>query len=267
MCDTVDAGGETMYRVSEGKVVREVWGKARRMVGEDTDGQREGKLPGSMEERFVRKVLEAPVVGVKVAGGGCVARQGSGSGSPVDGEGGDGSPVEEAGESQSSVGSAASVVTSASEASAASTAATSVAEGEGETDAVVSAMTASEEVVRLQRLRVAFDFICSRYIAPPIAETLKAGLAKETALVDFKPLDEYLTKLAKLRQEAVAARSTDYSRKRGNDEEEDERAEKRRKKEAEEKAKKANQSRGVKELMKVNTSGMKKLSEFFKKKA
>ncbi|KAL2261020.1 hypothetical protein VTK26DRAFT_4800 [Humicola hyalothermophila] len=253
VCDTVDAGGETMYRASEAKLVREVWGKARRMA--------EG-LPGSMEEQFVRKVLEAPVVGVSRAS---VVAAGSGEmGEEGVGEGGE-SQVSSASSSSvdTAVSGASSGSGSGSEVSAASTAATSVAEGE--TDGVVSAMTAPEEVVRLQRLRVAFDFICSRYVAPPIAETLKAGLAKATDLVDFTPLDEYLAKLAKLRQEAAAARSTDYSRKRGNDEEADERAEKRRKKEAEEKAKKANQSRGVRELMKVNTSGMKKLSEFFKK--
>ena len=128
-------------------------------------------------------------------------------------------------------------------------------------------MSASEEVVKLQRLKVAFDFICSSYVAPPIAEMLKANLVKATDLVDLKPLDEYLARLAKLRQDAAAVRTTDYSRKRAGDEEEDERAEKRRKKEAEEKTKKANQSRGVKNLAKVNTSGMKKMSDFFKKKA
>jgi hypothetical protein len=96
---------------------------------------------------------------------------------------------------------------------------------------------------------------------------LKGNLAQATELVDFKPLDEYLERLAKLRQEAAAVRSSDFSRKRAADEEQDERAEKRRRQEAEEKAKKANMSRGVKNLMKVNTSGMKKMSDFFKKKA
>ena len=115
-------------------------------------------------------------------------------------------------------------------------------------------------------MRVAFNFICSSYVAPPIADMLKGHLAKATDLVDFKPLDEYLERLTKLRQEAAAARTTDFSRKRPSDEEDDERAEKRRKKEAEEKAKKANISRGVKNLMKVNKSGMKKMSDFFKKK-
>jgi len=195
-----------------------------------------------MEERWVRRELEAPVLGVRV------------------------SRVVVMAESQSSVLSAEGE-SQESQASVASTAATSVAEWDGVGGAeVASAMTASDEVVRLQRLRVAFNFICSSCVAPAIAEVLKGALAKETELVDFAPLDEYLGKLAKLRQEAVASRS-DFSRKRAADEEEDERAEKRRKKEAEEKAKKANMSRGVKNLMKVNTTGMKKMSDFFKKKA
>lgn len=258
-CDTVEAGGETMYRFSEDKVLREVLSKARRMAEGGDSGS---GLPGSMEEQFVRRALEAPVVGVKV-----VRRGGSGSGSGVEAS-------EHGAESQGSSGAESAAetgVSSGSEISAASTAPTSVADEDGPTEVagenVVSAMVASEEVVKLQRLRVAFNFICSSYVAPPMAEMLKGRLDKATDLVDFKPLEEYLTRLATLRQDAAAARSTDYSRKRTMDEAEDERAEKRRKKEAEEKAKKANQSRGVKELMKVNTSGMKKLSEFFKKKA
>jgi hypothetical protein len=204
-----------------------------------------------MEERFVRKELEAPVLGVRVTRGAAGNGDGSGSGS-----------VTPSLESQASVGSAQTAVSAESEGPAASTAATSAVEED-----VASAITAPEEVVKLQRLRVAFNFICSSYVAPSVAGQLKKSLAQATDLVDFKPLDEYLERLTKLRQEAVAARSTDYSRKRVADEEDDERAEKRRKKEAEEKSKKANMSRGVKNLMKANTSGMKKMSDFFKKKA
>ncbi|KAJ4160514.1 hypothetical protein NW754_003633 [Fusarium falciforme] len=57
----------------------------------------------------------------------------------------------------------------------------------------------------------------------------------------------------------------DYSRKRDRDEEEDEARVKKRKAE-EEKKKKSMESRGVRELKKVNTKGMKKMSDFFKKK-
>lgn len=260
VCDSVQAGDERMFRVSEAKLLRALLAKARAVVG-DEEGSGGGRLPESMEERFVRKELEAPVLGVRVArgiGGAAVEKGeegGSGSETPVGAGSG-----EESVESQASVETA---VSSASEMSAASTAATSVGE---EGDAVASAMAASEEVVKLQRLRVAFNFICSSYVAPAIAVQLKKDLAQTAELVDFKPLDEYLERLTKLRQEAAAVRSSDFSRKRAADEEQDERAEKRRRQEAEEKAKKANMSRGVKNLMKVNTSGMKKMSDFFKKK-
>lgn len=58
-----------------------------------------------------------------------------------------------------------------------------------------------------------------------------------------------------------------FSRKRGieDDVEAEERAEKKRKLEEEEKRKKASQSRGVKELSKVDVKGMKKMSSFFTK--
>ena len=52
-----------------------------------------------------------------------------------------------------------------------------------------------------------------------------------------------------------------------DDDEDESRAEKKRKKDEEEKRKKAGESRGVKNLKKVNTAGMKKMSDFFKKKA
>jgi Ydr279p protein family (RNase H2 complex component). len=45
------------------------------------------------------------------------------------------------------------------------------------------------------------------------------------------------------------------------------RAEKKRRKEEEDKRKNTGQSRGVKELKKVDTSGMKKMSDFFGKAA
>jgi hypothetical protein len=263
ICDTVEAGGETMYRANEDLVFREVLYKAQRMAaGSWDDTGAAAGLPTSLEERFVTRALEAPVLGVRVV------RQGQGPGQGVKEREQTGTPSETEGESQSSVESSGTEASLGSEVSAATTAATSVTDADADAagaDDVVRAMAASEEVVKLQRVRVAFDFICSMYIAPEIAEVLKAALAKATDLVDLKPLDEYLARLAKLRQDAAAARTTDFSRKRTADEEEDERAEKRRKKEAEEKVKKANQSRGVRELAKVNTSGMKKLSEFFKK--
>lgn len=243
ICDTVEAGDEQlMYRFSEDKLLAELLVKAKRM---SEDG-----LPQSMEDKFVGKALEAPVLGVKRSNPVAVLKT-------------DESTASESQESQSSV------VTTATGASGASTAATFVT---GDTEAVgakdiASAITASAEVVNLQRLRIAFNFICSCYVPLTMATVLKKMLLENKSAVDFAPLEDYVAQLTKLRQDAMMARSaSDYSRKRNNDEENEERMEKKRKKEEEEKRKKAGESRGVRDLKKVNTSGMKKLSAFFKPK-
>lgn len=142
--------------------------------------------------------------------------------------------------------------------------------GGDDTTELVPAITPSAEVIKLQRIFVTFRFICSNYVPTAMAAELKKMLLVESGkvLVDFTPLKDYAVQLKKLQQEALLARSTsDYSRKRGcNDEENEDRAEKRRKKEEEDKRKKAGESLGVKRLKKVNTAGMQKLSAFFKPK-
>ncbi|KAF6834129.1 hypothetical protein CPLU01_05107 [Colletotrichum plurivorum] len=247
VCDTVDAGNEKMYRLSEKKLMQEIMSKAKSMSSRS--------LPASMEEKFVKKALEAPIQAQKsqavVSEAGPVSE--SAAGEP------NATPKNEQTESEP--------LTNDSKQPNATTTAT-ILSGEVIEETVTSAIQASDEVTGLQRLKVALSFICSSYVAPGMAAVLKRHLAdKETASVDFTPLDDYLTRLAKLRAEAASSRSmADYSRKRMLDEEEEEaRAEKKRKME-EEKKRKANQSRGVKALEKVNTKGMKKMSDFFKKK-
>ncbi|KAM7192495.1 Ribonuclease H2, subunit B [Naviculisporaceae sp. PSN 640] len=244
VCDTVDAGDEHMFRLNESKLLAEILSKAKRMA--------EHGLPKSMEDKFVTKALEAPILSVR-----STAAPAASPGTE-DASSGTSTPSLESADSQSTI---SSVETTATAVSDASTAATEVS-----TDEVTNAMTAPAEVISLQKLRISFDFICSSYLAPSLTKLLKAQLpSSKTA--DFKPLEEYMTKLAELKQKAAAARiTTDYSRKRTRDEEDDEKAEKKRKKDEEEKVKKANVSRGVEKLKKVNTTGMKKLSEFFKKK-
>ncbi|CCF42557.1 hypothetical protein CH063_12521 [Colletotrichum higginsianum] len=254
VCDAVDAGDEKMYRLSEKKLVLQILSKARSMGSSG--------LPATMEEKFVKKALEAPIqVQKSQAAVNTVVKQGL---ETVTDESSGNAAKNESGDSQSSVSTEDSTATSTSNAP---TVATSV-EGEVVEETVVSAIQASDEVMGLQRLRIAFGFICSSYLATGMASSLKDLLAdKETSGVDFSPLDDYLAQLAKLRAEAASSRSmADYSRKRMLDEEEEEaRAEKKRKVE-EEKKKRSSQSRGVKALEKVNTKGMKKMSDFFKKK-
>ncbi|PNP85599.1 hypothetical protein FNYG_00655 [Fusarium nygamai] len=237
VCDTVEAGDENMFRINESKLVNVVLEKAKRM--------RDGGLAPSMEEKFVKKALEAPILIQKRETTDITTRTESQTSNP---------------DSADSQSTAATTETEVSETSTAATSFTA----ETTTENIVSAIEASPEIINLQRLRIAFNFICSGYIASSLTAQLEDTLKRET-LVDFAPLDEYLAKLSKLRAEAMAAHSIDYSRKRGLDEDEDEAFVKKRKME-EEKKKKSLESRGVRDLKKVNTKGMKKMSDFFKKK-
>ncbi|KAJ6437790.1 ribonuclease H2, subunit B [Purpureocillium lavendulum] len=247
ICDTVEAGDESMFRLNESKLLATVLGKAKNMSA--------AGLPASMADKFVKRPLEAPVVLQKRS-------------SPVNG-----TQLESA-DSQASTpltDSAASQSTATTDAassftSQASTAATSFTEDGLAADTIMNTVEASAEVVELQSLRVAFDFICSSYVAPKVAEELREQLLKDES-IDFAPLDKYLAKVAELRTEAFASRATtDFSRKRAFDEEEEEARQEKKRKLEEEKKRKASESRGVRDLKKVNTSGMKKLSHFFKAK-
>ncbi|KAF4344921.1 ribonuclease H2 subunit B [Fusarium beomiforme] len=239
VCDTVEAGDESMFRINESKLVKVILEKAKRM--------HEGGLAPSMEEKFVKKALEAPILVQK--------RERTEVTTATE--------IESQALNSDSADSQSTVATIRTEVSQSSTAATSFTE-ETTTENIVSAIEASHDILSLQRLRVAFNFICSSYIAPSLTAQLE-GLLNKEAMIDFSPLEDYLTKLGKLRAEAMAAHSIDYSRKRGLDEEEDEAFVKKRKME-EDKKKKSLESKGVRDLKKVNTKGMKKMSDFFKRK-
>lgn len=252
VCETVEAGDEVMFRLDEKKLIGAILEKARAMG--------EGGLPASMEDKFVKKALEAPILIQKSR---AITGDSQTTNDNVDSQ--VSTPQTESNDSQST---AATSDTAASSVSQPSTAATSFAEDPSVDDTIVRAAEASLEVIKLQRQRVAFNFICSSYIAPLLAKQLQEMLANgEVSSVDFSSLDEYLARLANLRSEAMAARSMgDYSRKHGRDDEEEEAHLEKKRKLEEEKKKKANESRGVKNLKKVNTTGMKKMSDFFKKK-
>ncbi|EHL03220.1 hypothetical protein M7I_0734 [Glarea lozoyensis 74030] len=218
-------------------------------------------LTPSLEEKFVKKALDVPTPLVIVEEEVTKSTLST--------------PQAETPDTQSTTLSGESLATSFSEAS---TAATSFSEESSITTTKVviqpvePSIEAPEGVADLLRLRTALSFICSKYLSPKISETIKSLANSSASAKDFTPLDNHLAHLAKLRQEALATRSLgDASRKRCFDDEDEEgngesRAEKKRKKEEEEKRKKAGESRGVKNLKKVNVSGMKKMSDFFKKK-
>ncbi|KAG9236941.1 ribonuclease H2, subunit B [Amylocarpus encephaloides] len=247
VCDTVEAGDEMMYRLSENKMLTELLKKARKMA-------KQGLTP-SMEEKFVKKALEVPTL--TIAAEDIVEEEdtnpaSSGASTPHT-------------DSQSINASTDSATSSFSEAS---TAATSFSESTATIKPAKGAISAPEGVADLLRLRTALSFICSKYLSPQLSETIKSLASSATTGTDFAPLDKHLEQLAEQRQEALAARSLgDISRKRGfeDDDDIDGRAEKKRKKDEEDKRKKAGESRGVQQLKKVNVSGMKKMSDFFKK--
>lgn len=248
VCDTVEAGDESMFRLNEKKLLDVIFQKAKRMS--------ESGLPLSMEDKFVKKVLQAPMMHRVVRTG---ESQLSGNNNT---DSASSTPQTELATSQSTASTTESSDTSVSQAS---TAATSIAEEPAEEN-FASSLQASPEVVEQQRLKVAFDFICSSYVAPLLADNLQKSFSGAGGLRDFSLLNDYIASLEKLRSETMAVRAQDYGRKRNQDELEDEaRMEKKRKME-EEKKKKASESRGVRDLKKVNTSGMKKLSHFFQKK-
>ncbi|KAG5988627.1 hypothetical protein E4U52_006384 [Claviceps spartinae] len=252
ICDTVDAGDEKMFRLSEKKLLATIIEKARQMS--------EGGLPPSMEEKFVKKALEAPVL---------LSRNVTMPPQPQS----KAEDTADAGSSTPGTEASTSLTTPVTESdssleSHASTAPTSFVDEADGVDNASAALQASPDVIALQRLRVAFDFLCSRYIPSAAADLLRTQLAQvEESSVDFAPLNKYMTSLAERRAEAVAASSVaDYSSKRPRDEEQDELRQEKKRKLEEEKKRKANQSRGVRDLKKVNTSGMMKLSHFFKAK-
>ncbi|KAK4463790.1 putative ribonuclease [Cladorrhinum samala] len=253
ICDTVEAGDEVMYRLNEAKLLSEIISKAKKMAKD---------LPKSMEDKFVKKALEAPVMSIKSSQAPLPAL--APPSLPTDESSADLDTQSAAAASSSSSSSATTPSTEMSESqlAATSTAATSVASRD-DLEIISSSLVPSPEVLSLQRLRVSFSFILSSYLPPSLSAALKTQLPSQ---IDFKELDAYLDTLQKLRQEAAASRANDFSGKRTRDEEEDERLEKKRKLAEEEKLKKANVSRGVKKLAKVNVTGMKKMSDFFKKK-
>ncbi|KAG6054036.1 hypothetical protein E4U17_004138 [Claviceps sp. LM77 group G4] len=252
ICDTVDAGDEKMFRLSEKKLLATIIEKAKQMG--------EGGLPPSMEEKFVTKALEAPVLLSRN-----VAMPSQPQSKAEDAaDAGNSTPGTE---TRTPLTTPATMSDSSLELHA-SIAPTSFVEEADGVDIASAALQASPDVIVLQRLRVAFDFLCSRYIPSAAAELLRTQLTQvEESSVDFAPLEKYMASLTERRAEAVAASSVaNYSSKRPRDEEQDELRQEKKRKLEEEKKRKANQSRGVRDLKKVNTSGMMRLSHFFKAK-
>jgi Ydr279p protein family (RNase H2 complex component) wHTH domain/Ydr279p protein triple barrel domain len=239
VCQMVEVD-ERMYRLDHEKIFQELLSKAQKMskLG----------LPPSMEDKFVTRALEKPAFASALAA--APAEQSVGI-------------AETERESEEDGGSQ-----SASTSSSTSNSQNSAETGLTTPDSGKQVSVEFNKVKELQRVRVAYSFILASYFSPKWEKHLLSRLNEQDTPLDFTPLDEYLADIARMKEEALAARSiTDFSRKRGieDDEVAAERAEKRKKLDEEEKRRKANESRGVRDLKKVNVSGMKKMSDFFKK--
>lgn len=240
-CDTMEAGDEEMFRPNEDKLLRLILTKVNHAI--------ENGLPASMEEKFVTRALEAPILSVKREETVASLRS-------------EPSATEE---NDSASDSFDSQSTSASSAPSAVFSETSVVSS----ISTVVSDTVPKELVDLRKQSMVLGFILASYLPVSIGNRLKARLAAKDSPINFAPLEEHLQSLATLRAEALASRSIgDFARKRGLDDEEtaDLRAEKKRKQEEEDRKKRMTESRGVRDLKKVNVSGMKKMSDFFGKK-
>ncbi|MCJ1236183.1 hypothetical protein MMC14_004160 [Varicellaria rhodocarpa] len=236
VCDTVNAADEILYRLNIGKLLQELLDKAKRMVSSG--------LPPSMEEKFVRNALEVPVL--------CVRRQDTSTSEVLPDEIPTKLPNSEANDSQNST------LTTPSESSAT----TDITSPD-----VESQSTAFVEISSFLRLKTALDYLLSSYLPLSLTAELNSYLASSDSPFDFSPLTKHLSHLTSLRAEAIAARSlasASMKRNLGDDDEAVEtRVEKKRKKEEDEKRKKLGESKGVRDLKKVDTKGMRKLNDFF----
>ncbi|KAF1983632.1 hypothetical protein K402DRAFT_396389 [Aulographum hederae CBS 113979] len=267
ICDHVSAGQEKMYRINHDKVLAEFLHKAERMIANG--------LPASMEEKFVRTALQKPVTSVKEETD--ISRVEA----PVEKSGAEPMILADAAdvaESQSSAAETSQDSQSSFDSTAtASTAATSISIAASSeitlSSPKIPIIDAPEGIPHLLRLRTALTFLTSSYLPPTLRTLITTTLTSSTTpnIPSFAPLNAHLAALATLRAEQAALRSIsdNISRKRAHADDDDEvaeaRAEKKRRKEEEDK-KKRNESRAVKQLKKVDTSGMKKLSSFFTKK-
>jgi hypothetical protein len=233
VCDNVDLGHEKMFRLSNEKLLAELVNKAQRMA---VNG-----LPASIESHFVQEALRIPMMAVQRT------------------ESQDDVTLGADADADSSTPSTATEQSQPSQSSAV-TEATSLASASDSTP---------DNITTLLRLRTAINLLLSTYIPSPLHTPLNTLLKSPSSPIDFTPLDTHLAHIADAKRRAQALRSlTDnISRKRStmNDEEAEEREATKKRKKEEEEAKKKNTSRAVKQLGKVNTTGMMKLSSFFTK--
>lgn len=245
VCDIVEAGDETMFRLSHQKLLDALVKKAERMVKKG--------LPPSMEEKFVTSALDVPIMSVRREDSTLSAVS---IPEPV---------VEDAEAGAESQSTTTATTTPLDSQTSVDTALTTPDEADAPPQ---PALLTPPEIPHLLRLRTSFTYLMSAYLPPSLRSSLNI-LLSTTSAIDFTPLTTHLAALSALRAEAAALRSIsdNISRKRALAEDDDkiaEREEKKRKKDEDERMKKM-EGRALKQLKKVDTTGMKKMSSFFTK--
>ncbi|KAI9673134.1 MAG: hypothetical protein M1817_002996 [Caeruleum heppii] len=272
ICDTVEAGDESMYRLNEEKLIDVLVQKARGMVKKG--------LPASLEERFVKRELDVPMIGVKREDSLVSAAEEGLDGEEKKDEGQVPSLPADESMASTTTDSAADTFTSVTPSlSTSSSNATSISTSGSFTSLPTPPSppsTASPDIIQLLCLRTALRYMLQTYVPDHLSSTLSTTLFTSSteptspSTPDFAPLNTHLAHLASLRATAIASLSSlnnNYKRVHPEDEGGETRAQKKKRLEEEERKKKANQSRGVRDLKKVDVSGMKRLEGFFGKKA
>tara|TARA_R110002003_G_scaffold121_37_gene10946 strand:- start:6656 stop:7978 length:1323 start_codon:yes stop_codon:yes gene_type:complete len=248
--DTVDAGDETMYRLSHPKLLSILVRKAERMA--------KNGLPPSLEEKFIKTALEIPIMNIQ-------REDSSLSTSSTEDSQASTTPSTASQETTLTIPDADPPTSNhplptPSAAGQDPPLTTPSAESESEP---TQPLTTPPSIPPLLRLQTSLTYLQTAYIPPPLRPLLTTHLRSAT----FAPLTTHLAALAALRTQAAALRSIsdNMSRKRAREDDEEriaEQGEKKRRKEEEERKRKS-ESLGVRRLKKVDTSGMRKMSSFF----
>ncbi|KAK5044841.1 hypothetical protein LTR84_010379 [Exophiala bonariae] len=240
-CDQIEGGDEQLYRPSEEKTLR--------LVMQKVDAVIRAGLPASLDDKFVKRKLEMPVLSIQRENSSFSTNLDSPSQDDCD------TPSENLESQSSAASSAPSLVFSEVSASSSMT--------------TITPETVPSKVHGLQQQSIVLEFILTSYVPLSVADRLQARFSAADSPLNFKPLKEHLKTIAEMKADAAASRSlSDFNRKRGleDDEAAELREEKKRKQDEAAQKKKAGESRGVRDLKKVNVSGMKKMSDFFAKK-
>ncbi|KAH7077516.1 ribonuclease H2, subunit B [Paraphoma chrysanthemicola] len=226
--DTVDAGDETMYRLSQPKLLALLFKKAERM---STHG-----LPPSLEEKFIKTALEIPIMNIKREDSSL-----SGSSTERDSQ----TITTEYADSQNTTITTPDIVA----------------------EEPKQALTTPPEIPHLLRLRTSLTYLSTSYLPNTLRPIITTHLSSATftpLTTHLAAIAALKSEAAALRS---ISDNISRKRAYEEDEEKiAEREEKKRKKEDEERRKKS-ESLAARRLKKVDTSGMKKMSSFFTKVA